>query len=70
MKRTFLSLTSIAARLPANWRTPLLYLVANVGQRVVIRKEQGTAWAGIPRQVLSTAGNVYGRVRSTLWPQT
>jgi radical SAM superfamily enzyme YgiQ (UPF0313 family) len=76
VKRTFLSLNSIAARLPANWRTPLLYLVANIGQRMVFHKEQGTSWMGIPQTVLaagsaagSVAGSVYGRVRSTLWPQ-
>ena len=73
VKSTFYGLTSIAARMPANWRTPLLYLVANVGQRVAIRKEAGTAWVQLPHMVLNTAGNVagsvYGRVRSTLWPQ-
>jgi radical SAM superfamily enzyme YgiQ (UPF0313 family) len=74
VKRNFLSLTSIGARMPANWRTPLLYLVANVGQRMVFKKEQGTSWMGIPQTVLSTAGNVastagvvYDRVRSTIW---
>jgi radical SAM superfamily enzyme YgiQ (UPF0313 family) len=39
VRSSFSSLTSIAARFPANWRTPLLYTLINIGQRVGIRQE-------------------------------
>jgi hypothetical protein len=39
VRSNFSSLGSIAARFPANWRTPLLYALINVGQRMGIREE-------------------------------
>jgi len=40
VKRSFFGTASIAARLPANWRTPLLFLLANVGLRLSLREER------------------------------
>ena len=40
VRRSFYSLQSIAARFPANWRTPVIYALANVGQRAGVRKEE------------------------------
>ncbi len=49
VRETFYGLGSIAFRLAANWRTPLLYLVANLGLREQVRSE-----AARRRQALRT----------------
>jgi radical SAM superfamily enzyme YgiQ (UPF0313 family) len=46
VRRSFYSLQSIAARFPANWRTPVIYALANVGQRAGVRKEERKAHNG------------------------
>jgi radical SAM superfamily enzyme YgiQ (UPF0313 family) len=58
VKRTFYGLSSIASRMPANWRSPLLYLIANLGQRAVVQKEgrpEGGWLAQLARWVFSAA---------------
>jgi radical SAM superfamily enzyme YgiQ (UPF0313 family) len=40
VRRSYFDLGSIARRFPANWRTPLLFLVANLGLRTGRREER------------------------------
>jgi len=40
VKKSFLSLGSMAARFPANYRTPLLFLLANVGLKLGLGEEE------------------------------
>ncbi len=39
VRESFYSLGNIGSRFPANWRTPLLYLLANLGLREQVRSE-------------------------------
>jgi radical SAM superfamily enzyme YgiQ (UPF0313 family) len=45
VRGSFYGLRGIAQRLPANWRTPLLYLIANLGQRVGVLGDKAAAGA-------------------------
>jgi radical SAM superfamily enzyme YgiQ (UPF0313 family) len=40
VRKSFFGLLPIATRFPANWRSPLLFLLANVGMRVALKKEE------------------------------
>jgi radical SAM superfamily enzyme YgiQ (UPF0313 family) len=40
VRRSYFDLGSIAQRFPANWRTPILFMVANMGLRVGRREER------------------------------
>jgi hypothetical protein len=55
VRRSFFSLGSIAARLPANHRTSLLYLVANLGLRQQVREEDALRRKGIAQLAHSAA---------------
>lgn len=58
VRRSFFGLANIAARLPANWRTPVLFLVANLGLRVQVRADQARLREGIARPVVSAVGGI------------
>ena len=58
VRQSFFSLRNIAARLPANWRTPILFAVANLGLRVQVRADQARLRQGIGRPVVSALGGV------------
>ncbi|MGA2975876.1 MAG: radical SAM protein [Spirochaetia bacterium] len=53
VRETFYGLGSIALRMPANWRTPLLFSLANLGLRASIRGDR--AVRSVPGLALSSA---------------
>ena len=41
VKKNFFSIPKIFSRLPANWRNPMLFSIANIGLRLGLRQEKG-----------------------------
>jgi radical SAM superfamily enzyme YgiQ (UPF0313 family) len=41
VKKNFFSFPKVLSRLPANWRNPLLFSIANLGLRIGLRQEKG-----------------------------
>ena len=58
VRRSFFSLGNIATRFPANWRTSLLFLVANSGLREAVRAEGARRREGMAQLAVSAVGGI------------
>jgi radical SAM superfamily enzyme YgiQ (UPF0313 family) len=58
VRKSFFSLAPIAARFPANWRSPLLFLLANLGMWAEVRKQEVGHGVSLPGLAIPAASSL------------